>query len=370
MADDDEEYVDYAAVAGFCTTPPSSEDEAPHKLDASELRASLTALAELQQPRRHVEAAPLPQLSEDDILRHYDSAVECVTLLVSFGGLAAGMGGHPAGVARHEFVGTARRVGASHALFLKDPEQAWYLRGGTDTADAYAGVTALVAQEVQALRPRRLVLVGASMGGYAAIRVGLALGADVVLAFGPQVFIDPAERAALDLPHAFFDAKLRALEAAGVPLRPSLVALVSRRSASPADGGGLADGTPQQRLHRATTTTRLMLHVGGNCSGDVTEAALLQRAATEAEEEASAVRGTDADAPRDGAASGAVVVEVTVHRRCGHAVASRIRAAGKLDPLLRRCIGVGHGEQESVASQEAAGGVATSTESASSVRKV
>ena len=116
-------------------------------------------------------------------------------------GSPAGMGGHTAGVARHEFVGTAKRAGATHALFLKDPHEAWYLRaakaasstafGGDGNGDEYANVTAVVAQEVRRLRPRRLVTIGASMGGYAAVRVGLALGADAVLAFGPQVVFCP-----------------------------------------------------------------------------------------------------------------------------------------------------------------------------------
>ena len=225
--------------------------------------------------------------------------------------------------------------------------------------------------------------------GFAATiaRAVAALATPAVSSAAPQVFLDPAERTALQLPHAFFDDKLRALDAAGVvPLRPSLVSLVplvSRRAAvhgttPAADGGcgdvdGRADGRAApplpllQRVHGAPTT-RLLLHVGGNCPGDVTEAALLQQAAAEAaaeeaaEEaaEASAAPGADAAAPRDGAARGAAVavVEVTVHRRCGHAVASRIRDAGKLDPLLRRCIG---GGVEPTASREAASGAPTST---------
>ena len=53
------------------------------------------------------------------------------------------------------------------------------------------------------------------MGGYAAIRAGLALRADTVLAFGPQVVLDSRERAALSLRASPFDRSLRALEAEG-----------------------------------------------------------------------------------------------------------------------------------------------------------
>lgn len=50
------------------------------------------------------------------------------------------------------------------------------------------------------------------MGGYAAVRVGLALGADVALAFSPQVLIDSTERAEAELPSMPFDDLLRGLK--------------------------------------------------------------------------------------------------------------------------------------------------------------
>jgi len=255
----------------------------------------------------------------------------------------------------------------------------------------FAAVLTAAALTATAFAATALTATAFAATGFAATiaRAVAALATPAVSSAAPQVFLDPAERTALQLPHAFFDDKLRALDAAGVPLRPSLVSLVplvplvSRRAAvhgttPAADGGcgdvdGRADGRAApplpllQRVHGAPTT-RLLLHVGGNCPGDVTEAALLQQAAAEAaaeeaaEEaaEASAAPGADAAAPRDGAARGAAVavVEVTVHRRCGHAVASRIRDAGKLDPLLRRCIG---GGVEPTASREAASGAPTST---------
>ena len=43
----------------------------------------------------------------------------------------------------------------------------------------------------RAPRPARVVTVGCSMGGYAAVRAALELDADVVLAFAPQVTLDP-----------------------------------------------------------------------------------------------------------------------------------------------------------------------------------
>ena len=64
-------------------------------------------------------------------------------------------------------------------------------------------------------RPNRLVTIGSSMGGYAAVRAALALNADAALAFAPQVAIDPSTRAERGLPSAPFDGLLNGLKAFG-----------------------------------------------------------------------------------------------------------------------------------------------------------
>ncbi|KOO33948.1 endonuclease exonuclease phosphatase family protein [Chrysochromulina tobinii] len=161
-------------------------------------------------------AAVHANVDPNALLRMYDTAAPCGTLVVAF----AALGGGTAGVARHEFVGACRRCGASHALFVRDARRSWYLLGlGEHGGAALSGregfdsVVDAVEREVAALRPARVVVVGASMGGYAAIRAGIALRADSVVAFSPQVFIDREERSRLALPPSSFDADLSRVQA-------------------------------------------------------------------------------------------------------------------------------------------------------------
>ena len=65
---------------------------------------------------------------------------------------------------------------------------------------SFDGVVQRLALEVAALRPSRVVTIGSSMGGYAAVRAGLALNADAAVAFSPQVLIDASHRGAPPAP--------------------------------------------------------------------------------------------------------------------------------------------------------------------------
>ena len=245
MSSSDEEQLDLRAAAGFDTPPVDVEGSTDIEsyFDVAELKRQLqTVSARLpppayaeQEPPAYAEQEMYPEVALDspfcaaDLRREYHGQSTCETLVISFGGLVQGMGG----VAPHEFVGVCAKLGAC-TLFVRDPQQAWYLRANTPPAavtaateaesdlplptseledDAFASVLDLVLLEIRALRPTRLVCIGASMGGYAALRAGLSLGAAAVIAFGPQIFIDPAEREALGLPAMFFDSTLRMLAA-------------------------------------------------------------------------------------------------------------------------------------------------------------
>ncbi|KAL3933473.1 MAG: hypothetical protein SGPRY_000264 [Prymnesium sp.] len=262
MQDDDPSL--YAEAAGFAGTPPSSEEESTPHLDGALLLTSLSALRLPPPPRPHSNPSlSLPSLiTQEDVLRLYDEGAQrCHTLLISF----AGSGTHA-----HEFVGAASRAGVTHALFVRDREEMWYLRAPTEDGDLasserwYDAVIGLVTGELERLCPHRVITIGASMGGYAAIRVGIAVGAAVVVAFGAQVVLEPEERALVELPAAFYDCKLRQMQSRGVRMQSLTSALEAQKK--------------EYRQQR----TLLELHVGGNCSGDVTEAALLQAAATSA----------------------------------------------------------------------------------------
>ncbi len=75
-------------------------------------------------------------------------------------------------------------------LFVRDPSLIWYQRGLPgfgDTIDEVAGSLRMIISEQGV---ERLVVIGSSAGGYAALAFGCALEADLVLAFSPQTTLD------------------------------------------------------------------------------------------------------------------------------------------------------------------------------------
>ncbi len=75
-------------------------------------------------------------------------------------------------------------------IYIRDPADRWFQRGiapGLDTPDLLAGHLRGV---LHSLRPQRVVTMGASMGGYAALLFGHLLRASAVFAMSPQTIID------------------------------------------------------------------------------------------------------------------------------------------------------------------------------------
>ena len=174
--------------------------------------------------------------------------------MIAFAGADAALGGGiNGGVPSHEFVRACRRAGVRRALFVRDVLRAWYLRGvGGDGGDSFAGVMAMLQDEIAALRPSRVVTIGSSMGGYAAVRAAIALRADAAVAFAPQVAIDPALRRERALPAAPFDGLLRGLSAVGriegFPLE-SLDDIAVRAAAEPAAAAAARPCGRRRRRH-------------------------------------------------------------------------------------------------------------------------
>lgn len=160
----------------------------------------------------------------------------CDTMVIAFGGLQQRVGGgHGGGVPPYEFVRSCQRAGARHALFVRDPTRSWYLRGvsGDDGGASdvggvagarlraaggswsFGGMVSALRAEVRRLRPRRVVTIGSSMGGYAAVRAGIELGVDLAIAFSPQVLVDPTARTQAALGSMHFDDLLSWLRVVG-----------------------------------------------------------------------------------------------------------------------------------------------------------
>lgn len=103
------------------------------------------------------------------------------TVVIAFGGIHTRMGGIPP----YEFFGQLDGLDIDR-VFVRDLDQAWYqngIRGIADNiTDAAKGLAELRDHE-------RVVCVGCSAGGFAAILFGQLIDADETHAFGPQTVI-------------------------------------------------------------------------------------------------------------------------------------------------------------------------------------
>jgi len=111
-------------------------------------------------------------------------------LLIAFGGLKRGFGLIPP----FEFFRLTGEVDTKK-LYVRDMNQAWYHQGLPGIADNIDGVAVYLRDMIREQQPRKVVAVGNSAGGYAALLFGYLLSANIVLAFSPQTFISRHERA-------------------------------------------------------------------------------------------------------------------------------------------------------------------------------
>jgi acetyl esterase/lipase len=114
------------------------------------------------------------------------------TMLIAFGGIHL-----RSGVPPHEFSALTGRTGVKR-LYVRDLRQAWYHRGMPGHGDRLMDVAAALREVVARRHVERLVVVGNSAGGYAALVFGTLLSADVVLAFSPQTTLDLESLAQMD----------------------------------------------------------------------------------------------------------------------------------------------------------------------------
>lgn len=73
-------------------------------------------------------------------------------------------------------------------LFIRDEHRAWYHRGIPGYGDNFTDLAKSLKPEVA--QADRVVTIGNSAGGYAALAMGTLLGADMVIAFSPQTTLD------------------------------------------------------------------------------------------------------------------------------------------------------------------------------------
>lgn len=105
------------------------------------------------------------------------------TLLIAFGGLASRLDGIPP----FEFL-SALSGQSARRVFVRDLNQSWYQEGVRGISTTLDATTDALRDLVAESGADRIVTLGVSAGGFAAIYFGCRLGADFVLAFGPQTF--------------------------------------------------------------------------------------------------------------------------------------------------------------------------------------
>lgn len=120
----------------------------------------------------------------------HDFETEADTLVLSFSGLNGTLGG----VFHNRFPLIVEGI-ATHKVFVNDTRNQWYQGGIPGVTADLAGTLALLRQLARHRDYRKIVCVGVSMGGYMALLAGREIGASDVLAFAPQTFLDPANRA-------------------------------------------------------------------------------------------------------------------------------------------------------------------------------
>lgn len=114
---------------------------------------------------------------------------EKVPLICSFGGLRGALC-EPV----YEFKNFLFRHFDCNFIFVKDAHQCWYHAGvrglGKDIQTTADGLQ----RKIDKIPHSKLITLGTSAGGYAAILFGHLLKADTIYAFSPQTFLDQANR--------------------------------------------------------------------------------------------------------------------------------------------------------------------------------
>jgi len=104
-------------------------------------------------------------------------------LIIAFAG-----GAQKLGMPIHDFFETTKTLGCSKIL-LRDRYKMFYHYGVDRKRCDWPSLVSYLKEETERLRPKKIICVGSSGGGYAAIIGGYFLGADFVHAFGPQTLI-------------------------------------------------------------------------------------------------------------------------------------------------------------------------------------
>jgi hypothetical protein len=109
-------------------------------------------------------------------------------LLIVFAGKWTGEG-----IPRFEMTRSMAEVDA-RKMFVRDVTNSWYLGDLPGLENGLFSLAELIEEERARHRIRETICLGCSMGGFGAILVGLLTGAERIVAFSPQSFLDRTRR--------------------------------------------------------------------------------------------------------------------------------------------------------------------------------
>ncbi len=79
----------------------------------------------------------------------------------------------------------------ANVIYIRDPYDFWYNRGISESLNSIDAVRKQLAKDIKRLEPSRTVMLGTSMGGYAALLFGVLLNVNRIIAVSPQTLLDP-----------------------------------------------------------------------------------------------------------------------------------------------------------------------------------
>ena len=110
------------------------------------------------------------------------------TLLITFAGISGALGLYP-----FEFFKITKGFNVDK-IFIRDLNQSWYHKGLTNSTKDIKGTASYLKKIIKKHKYKKVVCLGNSMGGYAAMVIGHLIKADTILSFSPQTFLDNKNR--------------------------------------------------------------------------------------------------------------------------------------------------------------------------------
>lgn len=137
---------------------------------------------------RIVETGFDEEVLKDPQRGYFFEKADSKVLLITFGGIQQGIA-----IPVFEFFRSIQQYEVNK-LFIRDFSQSWYNEGVPSIGDDIAAIEQFIKYIIKEYNITKVVVLGNSAGGYAALLLGYLVSADIVHAFAPQTFLDKWNR--------------------------------------------------------------------------------------------------------------------------------------------------------------------------------